>query len=49
MRSSRSRPTKGDSRPSDRSAPPRPPMIRVARHSCMGSALPFSSWAPASS
>ena len=47
--SSRSRPTNGDSRPVERSAPPRPPITRTARQSCTGSALPLSSRTPASS
>ena len=48
-RSSRSRPTNGASRPDERSAPFDPATTRSARQSGTGSALPFSSWLPASS
>ena len=48
-RRSRSRPTKGASRPEERWAPSAPATTRTALQSCSGSALPFSSWTPASS
>ena len=49
IRNSRSRLTKGGSRPAARSAPPRPAVTRTARHRRSGSDLPLTSCAPASS
>ncbi len=46
-RSSRSRPTNGDSRPTERPSPPRLAMTRRACHSWTGSAFPLSSRSPA--
>ena len=48
-RSSRSRPTKGASRPSERRAPPRAAVTRTARHSGTGSTFPFRTCSPACS
>ena len=48
-RISRSRPTNGDSRPTERSSPPRSAITRTARASSIGSALPFSRCIPVSS
>ena len=45
--SSRSRPTNGDSTPTERPSPPRFAITRSACQSCTGSAFPFSSRSPA--
>ena len=49
VRSSRSRPTNGASRPCDFSDPRRPDTMRSARHNGVSPSLPFSSKEPASS